>query len=72
MIPPGGAENQPDAALTAALAAAGPGGLLKLSDCPPFPLDLLKRLTLDALIDMANTGGHVRDPFGGTFEHALL
>ncbi|VUZ49839.1 unnamed protein product, partial [Hymenolepis diminuta] len=71
-IPPGNADSQMDAALSAALAAAGPGGLLKLSDCPPFPLALLKRQTLDALIDMANTGGHVRDPFGGTFEHALL
>ncbi|KAM7538970.1 hypothetical protein Aperf_G00000057777 [Anoplocephala perfoliata] len=72
VIPSGGAEGQPDAALPTALAAAGPGGLLKLSDCPPFPLDLLKRQTLDALIDMANMGGHVRDPFGGNFEHALL
>uniref|UniRef100_A0A5K3EZT7 EF-hand domain-containing protein n=2 Tax=Mesocestoides corti TaxID=53468 RepID=A0A5K3EZT7_MESCO len=72
VVPAGGAEIQPEAAMTAAIAAAGPGGLLKLADCPPFPLDQLKRQTLDALIDMANTGGHVRDPFGGNFEHALL
>ena len=71
-MPAGGMESQPEATMSAALAAAGPGGLLKLSDCPPFPLDLLKRQTLDALIDMANTGGHVRDPYGGNFEHALL
>ncbi|KAL5105243.1 Ryanodine receptor 2 [Taenia crassiceps] len=71
-IPSGGGEAQPETVLNAAMAAAGPSGLLKLLDCPSFPLDLLKRQTLDALIDMANTGGHVRDPFGGNFEHALL
>eukprot|EP00108_Taenia_solium_P001407 TsM_000688100 transcript=TsM_000688100 gene=TsM_000688100 len=71
-MPSGGGEAQQEAVLNAAMAAAGPSGLLKLSDCPSFPLDLLKRQTLDALIDMANTGGHVRDPFGGNFEHALL
>lgn len=58
--------------MVAALQAAGPGGLLKLSDCPSFPLDLLKKHTLDVLIDIANTGGQVRDPCGGSFEHALL
>uniref|UniRef100_A0A0R3WJP3 B30.2/SPRY domain-containing protein n=1 Tax=Hydatigena taeniaeformis TaxID=6205 RepID=A0A0R3WJP3_HYDTA len=71
-IPSGSGEAQPEAVLTSAVAAAGASGLLKLSDCPSFPLDLLKRQTLDALIDMANTGGHVRDPYGGNFEHALL
>ncbi|VDN13348.1 unnamed protein product [Dibothriocephalus latus] len=43
-----------------------------LADCPPFPVDILKKQTLDVLIDIVNTGGHVRDPFGGSFEHALL
>nr|VZI27969.1 unnamed protein product [Spirometra erinaceieuropaei] len=74
-VPPVSSSSDPAqeaSALANAIAAAGPGGLLKLADCPPFPVDMLKRQTLDVLIDIVNTGGHVRDPFGGTFEHALL
>ncbi|VDL92644.1 unnamed protein product [Schistocephalus solidus] len=73
VIPPSSSDPAQEAnALANAIAAAGPGGLLKLADCPPFPVDILKKLTLDVLIDIVNTGGHVRDPFGGSFEHALL
>lgn len=61
-----------DTALSAAMAAAGPGGLLKLADCPEFPITQLRDLCLTCLVDCVNKGGNIRDPAGGNFEHLLL
>ncbi|TPP59596.1 Ryanodine receptor 44F [Fasciola gigantica] len=59
-------------ARSAAMSAAGPGGLLKLADCPEFPITQLRDLCLSCLVDCVNKGGNIRDPAGGTFEHLLL
>ncbi|VDP80904.1 unnamed protein product [Echinostoma caproni] len=61
-----------DTALSAAMSAAGPGGLLKLADCPDFPITQLRDLCLNCLVDCVNKGGNIRDPAGGNFEHLLL
>ncbi|KAA3679890.1 ryanodine receptor 2 [Paragonimus westermani] len=65
-------KSKEEAVLNAALTAAGPGGLLKLADCPEFPINQLKQLCLTCLVDSVNKGGGIRDPAGGSFEHLLL
>ncbi|KAF7261042.1 hypothetical protein EG68_01789 [Paragonimus skrjabini miyazakii] len=69
-VPP--EKSKEEAALNAALTAAGPAGLLKLADCPEFPINQLKQLCLTCLVDSVNKGGGIRDPAGGSFEHLLL
>lgn len=49
-----------------------PSQLLKLADCPPFPLEELKDICLASLVECINQGGAIRDPAGGSFEHLLL
>ncbi|TGZ67043.1 hypothetical protein CRM22_004998 [Opisthorchis felineus] len=65
-------KGREDAALSAAMSVAGPGGLLKLADCPDFPITQLKELCLSCLVESVNRGGGIRDPAGGNFEHLLL
>uniref|UniRef100_A0AA85JZA6 Ryanodine receptor n=1 Tax=Trichobilharzia regenti TaxID=157069 RepID=A0AA85JZA6_TRIRE len=65
-------KSKDDNAMTAALNIAGPNGLLKLADCPLFPLTKLKSVCLNCLVDSVYKGGSIRDPAGGNFEHLLL
>ncbi|CAH8435934.1 unnamed protein product [Heterobilharzia americana] len=65
-------KSKDDSAMAAALNIAGPNGLLKLADCPLFPLAKLKSVCLNCLVDSVYKGGSIRDPAGGNFEHLLL
>ncbi|CAI2723066.1 unnamed protein product [Schistosoma spindalis] len=65
-------KSKEDSAMSTALNIAGTNGLLKLSDCPPFPLVKLKLVCLDCLVDSVYKGGSIRDPAGGSYEHLLL
>ncbi|TNN17701.1 Ryanodine receptor isoform 2 [Schistosoma japonicum] len=58
--------------IPAALNVTGSNGLLKLADCPSFPLVKLKLLCLNCLVDSVFKGGSIRDPAGGSYEHLLL
>ncbi|CAL8106014.1 unnamed protein product [Calicophoron daubneyi] len=71
-IPAPTEKGHESAAMSAAMSAAGPGGLLKLAGCPEFPVDQLKELCVSCLVECVNRGGNIRDPAGGNFEYLLL